>query len=100
MFDASTWDSIRSMHIIKDEIKMVKGHYAYITRMHKQLALMALTTITMSKNSYILGPILFCSNTDKMLVDKFPTMPCVYMTTKKKEKNTLRGKFLWPCYDQ
>ena len=98
MFDASTWDSIRSMHIIKDEIKMVKGHYAYITRMYKPLALMTLTTITMSKNAYNLGPILFCSNTDKLLVDKFPTMPCVYMTTKKKILH--RGKFLWPCYDQ
>ena len=49
MFDASTWDSISSMHIIKDEIKMVKGHYAYITRLYKPLALMTLTTITMSK---------------------------------------------------
>ena len=49
MFYASTWDSIRSMHIVKDEIKMVKGHYAYITRMYKPLALMALTTITMYK---------------------------------------------------
>ena len=71
--------------IIKDEIKMVKGHYAYITRMYKPLALMTLTTITKSKNSYILGSTLFCSNTDKMLVVKFPTMPCVYMTTKKKK---------------
>ena len=49
MFDASTWDNIMSMHIIKDEIKMVKGHYAYITRMYKPLALMTLTIITMSK---------------------------------------------------
>ena len=74
MFDASTWDSIRSMHIIKDEIKMVKGHYACITRMYKPLALMELTTITMSKIPTFWDQYYF-TQTDKMLVDKFPTMP-------------------------
>ena len=57
MFDASTWDSTKSIHIIKDMTKMVKGHYACIIRMYKPLAAMVLMSITTSKNSYILGPI-------------------------------------------
>ena len=95
MFDASTWDRIRSMHIIKDEIKMVKGHHAYITRMHKPLALMGLTTITMSKNSY---QYYFAQTQIKCSGQVSNHALCLYDYKKKKVLH--RGKLLWPCYDQ